>query len=74
MTKAQERVGADAALHGGASYPEFQSAIFNFRDKKTGVESKMEMRIRAGDAAKIAVTLAALLDTQVSELAPGAAA
>lgn len=68
----EERVGMDMALHGGDSYPEFQTAIFNFKDKITGAESKMEMRVRQSDAAKIAVTLASLLETHVEPSASAA--
>lgn len=66
ISSEQERIGTDAALHGGESYPEFQSAIFNFKDKITGSQSKLEMRVRASEAAKIATTLAALMDTSVT--------
>ncbi|MGA0116579.1 MAG: ammonium transporter [Burkholderiales bacterium] len=72
VSEYEERVGMDAALHGGDSYPEFQTAIFNFKDKKTGVESKLEMRVRQNDAAKIAITLASLLETQVETGVPSA--
>ena len=42
--------GLDVSQHGGASYSEFQTTIFKYKDA-SGTEKSMEMRVRAGDAA-----------------------
>ena len=48
--------GLDVSQHGGASYSEFQTTIFKYKDA-SGTEKSMEMRVRAGDAARFAMIL-----------------
>jgi Amt family ammonium transporter len=54
--------GLDRSMHGGSSYTEFQTTIFRFKDK-SGSESQMEMRVRAGDAARFAMVLSEIMET-----------
>lgn len=60
-----ESHGLDKSVHGGQSYTEFQTTIFKFKDK-SGSEGSMEMRVRAGDAAKFAMVLSEIMDTDIS--------
>lgn len=62
----EEIRGIDHASHGGDAYSEFQPAIFKFMDKQSGTESSVEMRVRSGDAAKFAIHLSKLLETDVT--------
>jgi Amt family ammonium transporter len=55
--------GLDRSMHGGSSYTEFQTTIFRFKDK-SGSESQMEMRVRAGDAARFAMVLSEIMETE----------
>ena len=58
----RECSGLDRSMHGGSSYTEFQTTIFRFKDK-AGSESQMEMRVRAGDAARFAMVLSEIMET-----------
>jgi len=60
-----ESHGLDKSVHGGQSYTEFQTTIFKFKDK-SGAEGSMEMRVRAGDAAKFAMVLSEIMDSDLS--------
>jgi ammonium transporter, Amt family len=60
-----ESHGLDKSVHGGQSYTEFQTTIFKFKDKSGG-EGSMEMRVRAGDAAKFAMVLSEIMDSDIS--------
>ena len=57
-----EAVGLDASVHAGRSYTEFQTTVFRFKSNK-GVEHQMELRVRAGDAAKLAMVRRCRLNT-----------
>ena len=54
--------GLDVSQHGGASYSEFQTTIFKYKDA-SGTEKSMEMRVRAGDAARFAMILSDIVST-----------
>jgi Amt family ammonium transporter len=56
-------------MHGGSSYSEFQTTIFRFKDK-SGSESHMEMRVRAGDAARFAIVLSDIMEASVKYSPP----
>lgn len=57
----EEMKGIDASQHGGRSYTEFQTTVFKFKSAN-GTEHSMEMRVRAGDAAKFAMALSEVMD------------
>lgn len=56
-----EMKGMDASQHGGRSYTEFQTTVFTFKTPGGG-EHSMEMRVRAGDAAKFAMALSEVME------------
>ena len=56
-----ELKGMDASSHGGRSYTEFQTTVFTFKTPGGG-EHSMEMRVRAGDAAKFAMALSEVME------------
>ena len=56
-----EMKGMDASQHGGRSYTEFQTTVFTFKTPGGGQHS-MEMRVRAGDAAKFAMALSEVME------------
>ena len=56
-----EMKGIDASQHGGQSYTEFQTTVFTFKTASGGHHS-MEMRVRAGDAAKFAMALSEVME------------
>ena len=56
-----EMKGIDASEHGGRSYTEFQTTVFKFKTASGNVHS-MEMRVRAGDAAKFAMALSEVME------------
>ena len=53
--------GLDQSQHGGRSYTEFQTTVFKFKTA-SGAEHSMEMRVRAGDAAKFAMALSEVME------------
>ena len=56
-----EMKGIDASQHGGRSYTEFQTTVFTFKTRD-GAQHSMEMRVRAGDAAKFAMALSEVME------------
>jgi len=60
-----ELKGMDASAHGGRSYTEFQTTVFTFKTPGGG-EHSMEMRVRAGDAAKFAMALSEVMENPSS--------
>ena len=62
VTSNVEMKGMDASQHGGRSYTEFQTTVFTFKTPGGG-EHSMEMRVRAGDAAKFAMALSEVMET-----------
>jgi len=54
--------GLDVSQHGGAAYSEFQTTIFKYKDA-SGTEKSLEMRVRAGDAARFAMILSDIVST-----------
>ena len=56
-----EMKGIDQSQHGGRSYTEFQTTVFTFKTPSGG-EHSMEMRVRAGDAAKFAMALSEVME------------
>ena len=67
VTKQAEQEGIDRATHGGDSYEEFQTTIFKLTNKK-GEATSLETRVREGDVAEFALTLAKLLDADVNAI------
>ena len=56
-----EMKGIDVSQHGGQSYTEFRTTVFTFKTPNGG-EHSMEMRVRAGDAAKFAMALSEVME------------
>ena len=61
VTSNVEMKGMDVSQHGGRSYTEFQTTVVTFKTPGGG-EHSMEMRVRAGDAAKFAMALSEVMD------------
>lgn len=61
-----EMKGIDVSQHGGQSYTEFQTTVFTFKTASGGHHS-MEMRVRAGDAAKFAMALSEVMEGSAHE-------
>lgn len=59
-----ESHGLDHSTHFGRAYTELQTTIFQYTTK-SGERASMEMRVRAGDAAKFALALSEVMDAEV---------
>ena len=58
-----ESQGLDHSTHFGRAYTELQTTIFQYTTK-SGEKASMEMRVRAGDAAKFALALSEVMDAE----------
>ena len=65
VTSQEESQGLDHSIHCGRAYTELQTTIFSYTTK-SGEKAQMEMRVRAGDAAKFALSLSEVMDADVS--------
>jgi len=61
-----ESQGLDQSTHFGRAYTELQTTIFQYTTK-SGEKASMEMRVRAGDAAKFALALSEVMDAEVGK-------
>ena len=63
VASAVESQGLDHSTHFGRAYTELQTTIFQYTTK-SGEKASMEMRVRAGDAAKFALALSEVMDAE----------
>lgn len=70
IASAVESQGIDHSTHFGRAYTELQTTIFQYTTK-SGEKAHMEMRVRAGDAAKFALALSEVMDAEAGPKAGG---